>query len=107
MDAIDKRLKDKQDAMRRLEAEEADKRQQMRERQARDDKRRVIEEKKNEEVQKEMQLMRARKEAYEERLALKAKVDARKAAEARERDDEIDRNNAEARQAAKREDKDR
>jgi len=32
-------------------------------------------------VQKELELMKARREAYEERLALQAKVKARKAAE--------------------------
>jgi len=33
-----------------------------------------VAEKKNAEVQKELELMKARREAYEERLALKAKV---------------------------------
>ena len=33
-----------------------------------------------------MELLRARKEAYEERMALKAKVEARKRAEERERE---------------------
>ena len=35
--------------------------------------------------------MRARKEAYEERMALKAKVEARKAAEAREYEPQVRR----------------
>ena len=45
-----------------------------------------MQDKKNVEVNKEMELMRARKEAYEERVALKAKVEARKRAEENERE---------------------
>ena len=69
-----------------VEVDEADNRRHARERQIVEDKRRAVQDKKNQEVNKEMELMRVRKEAYEERVALKAKVEARKKAEERERE---------------------
>lgn len=47
--------------------------------------------------------MKARRQAYEDRLALKAKVDARKKAEEKALQEDIERMNAMERIAAKRE----
>jgi len=78
MDAIDKRLKEKQEALRRLEAETAEKKRQQEELKKRGE---AEQQRKNADVQKELELMKARREAYEERLALKQKVEERKRAE--------------------------
>ncbi len=50
--------------------------------------------------------MKARREAYEERLRLKAKVEARKAADEKAEREDIDRRNAMERLAAKKEEAD-
>ncbi len=57
-------------------------------------------------MQKELELMKARREAYEERLRLKAKVEARKAADEKAEREDIDRRNAMERLAAKKEEAD-
>ncbi len=57
-------------------------------------------------MQKELELMKARREAYEERLRLKAKVEARKAADEKAQQEDIDRRNAMERLAAKKEEAD-
>ena len=64
--------------MAQMEAENAEKRRQEKARAAEEAKRKAVADKKNDEVQRELELMKARRQAYEERLALKAKAEKRK-----------------------------
>ena len=69
-----------QAAKRRLDQERAAREAEVRRVQKeREQKQKMDADRKNAEVQKELELMKARREAYEERLALQAKVKARKA----------------------------